>query len=292
MFRGSYVALVTPMNDDASTDWQALERFVEWHIEQGSDGLVAMGTTGESATYDMKEHIEVVRFVVEQTKQRIPVIAGTGGNSTQEALELTQAAKEVGVDGALLVTPYYNRPTQEGLYLHHKYIADRVALPQLLYNVPSRTACDMQADTVGRLAELPNICGIKDATGDIQRLRDIKAKVDSDFSLLSGDDATSCEFLIEGGHGFISVTANILPAKLARLCELVASGQVEEAKQLNSELEELNQALFLEPNPIPVKRAAALMGFGQDVLRLPLTPLSEPYREALDTALRNAGLIA
>lgn len=291
MFRGSFVAIVTPMKKDASTDWSALERLIEWHIEQGSHGLVAMGTTGESATYDMKEHIDVVRFVVEHTKKRIPVIAGTGANSTSEALELTEAAKAVGVDGALLVTPYYNRPTQEGLYLHHKYIADRVDLPQLLYNVPSRTACDMQAETVARLAELPNICGVKEATGDVQRFKDIQALVPDDFDLLSGDDESSCEFLCAGGHGVISVTANVLPGKVAKLCELVAAGQVEEAQALNRELEELNRVLFLEPNPIPVKRATALLGFGEDVLRLPLTPLAEQYREQLDNALRNAKLI-
>jgi 4-hydroxy-tetrahydrodipicolinate synthase len=291
MFRGSFVAIITPMNDDMSTDWAALERLIEWHIEQGTHGLVAMGTTGESATYNMQEHIDVVRFVIERVAGRIPVIAGTGANSTQEALELTEAAKNAGADGALLVTPYYNRPTQEGLFLHHKYIADRVALPQLLYNVPSRTACDMMPETVGRLSGLPNIVGIKDATGDIQRLRDTQSKVASGFDLFSGDDESACEFLSQGGHGVISVTANVLPAKFAKLCELVAAGQVEEAVLLNAELEELNRVLFIEPNPIPVKYAMAKMGFGHNVLRLPLTPLAEQYCETLDSALRAAGCL-
>lgn len=291
MFRGSYVALVTPMKEDTSLDWDALEKFIEWHIEQGSHGLVPVGTTGESATLSMSEHAEVIKRVVQQVDGRVPVIAGTGANSTSEALELTLAAQEAKADGALLVTPYYNKPTQEGLYQHYKHIADNTAIPLVLYNVPSRTACDLLPETIGRLAAISSIVGIKEATGDIQRMKDIAAVVDDTFSLLSGDDGTAQDFLEAGGHGFISVTANIAPAEMSQLCELVAEGKVEEARRLNARLMSLHTELFVESNPIPIKWAASQLGFGADVLRLPLTSLCEENKAGLRDAMKENGII-
>ncbi len=291
MFRGSMVALVTPMKADGALDWAALDKLLDWHVEKGTDGIVAMGTTGESATLDMAEHIEVIRHVVKRIDGRVPVIGGTGANSTSEALQLTQAAADAGVDGALLVTPYYNKPTQEGLFLHHQYIAERVALPQLLYNVPGRTACDMLPDTVARLAAIDNIVGIKEATGSLERLAEIRARVPAEFSLLSGDDESSLEFMLAGGHGVISVTANVVPADMARLCELARRGEVEEARALDARLLSLHRNLFLEANPIPVKWAVAQLGFGTEALRLPLTPLSESLRPALRQAMIENSLL-
>lgn len=291
MFRGSFVALVTPMMADTSIDWDALDKLVEWHIEQGSHGLVAMGTTGESATLNMGEHLSVIKKVVAQVNGRIPVVAGTGANSTSEALELTQGAKDANADGALLVTPYYNKPSQEGLYLHHKYIADRVALPQLLYNVPGRTACDMSPETTARLSRVDNIVGIKDATGDMQRLADIRESVSADFLLLSGDDETGLSFMEQGGHGVISVSANVAPKQMAKLCELALAGKVEEAREIDNRLQSLHKNLFLEANPIPVKWAVSQLGFGTDSLRLPLTPLAEPYRAMLKSAMLENNLL-
>lgn len=291
MFQGSLVALVTPMKADTSLDWAALEKLVEWHIEQGTQGIVAMGTTGESATLDMSEHLDVIRRVVDQVSGRVPVIAGTGANSTSEAMELTQGAADAKADGALLVTPYYNKPTQEGLFLHHKYIAENVALPQLLYNVPGRTACDMLPETVARLSKLDNIVGIKDATGDMQRLADTRALVADDFVLLSGDDESSLDFLLQGGHGVISVTANVAPAQMSEMCELARLGKVEEARGIDARLLSLHRNLFLESNPIPVKWAVAQLGFGTDALRLPLTPLAEQYRGVLAEAMRENALL-
>jgi 4-hydroxy-tetrahydrodipicolinate synthase len=291
MFRGSFVALVTPMKKDASLDWDALEKFVEWHIAKGSNGLVPVGTTGESATLSMSEHAEVIKRVVELVDGRVPVVAGTGANSTSEALELTLAAQDAKADGALLVTPYYNRPTQEGLYQHYKHIAENTDIPLVLYNVPSRTACDMLPETVARLASIPGIAGIKEATGDVDRMLAIKALVPEDFSLLSGDDESAGEFLEKGGHGVISVTANIVPSEMAQLCELLANGKVEEAHTLNSRLMSLHTQLFIEPNPIPVKWAAARLGFGEDVLRLPLTSLIEEHQSGLLKAMAENGLV-
>ena len=292
MFRGSLVALVTPMKADASLDWDALEKLVEWHIAEGSNGLVAMGTTGESATLSVVEHMDVVRHVVKQVAGRIPVIAGTGANSTSEALELTRSAQDAGVDGALLVTPYYNKPTQEGLFLHHQYIAERVALPQLLYNVPGRTAVDMLPETVARLALVDNIVGIKDATGDVSRLIETKALVADDFLFLSGDDETSCEFLHSGGHGVISVTANVVPKLMAKMCELVRQDKVEDAKAIDAGLLDLHKNLFLESNPIPVKWVVSQLGFGTDTLRLPLTTLAEPHQDILRDILVKHSLLS
>lgn len=290
MFHGSLVALVTPMTPDNALDWEALAKLVEWHIEQGTNGIVAVGTTGESATLDMDEHLEVIARVVRQVNGRVPVIAGTGANSTSEALELTQGARDAGVDACLLVTPYYNKPTQQGLYLFHKCIADEVDIPQLLYNVPGRTAVDMLPDTVAQLAALPNIIGIKEATGDMQRLRDIQAKVDSGFLLLSGDDMTAREFLELGGHGEISVTANVAPRQVAEVYRLSQAGQHDRARQVDAVLRPLHSALFVESNPIPVKWALQQMGLIAGGIRLPMTPLSEPHHALVQAAMRAAGI--
>lgn len=299
MIRGSLVALVTPMKADLSLDLDALHSLVEWHIEQGTHGIVAVGTTGESATLNVGEHIEVIRKVVNQVAGRVPVIAGTGANSTQEALELTQRAQEAGVDACLLVTPYYNKPTQEGLFLHHEYIAKRVAIPQILYNVPGRTAVDMLPETVARLAAVDNIIGIKEATGDMQRLQDIITHLenaspqgrDKDFLLFSGDDGSALEFMRLGGHGDISVTANVAPSMVAQMCELIAQGKVEEASAIDEKLQPLHSALFLEANPIPVKWAVAALDMMENHIRLPLTPLSAGFQEPLRRAMHSAQLL-
>lgn len=287
---GSIVALVTPMNQDGSIDWTALDHLVEWHIEQGTHGIVAVGTTGESATLDVHEHIEVIRRVVEKVRKRIPVIGGTGANSTKEAIELTEAAREAGVDACLLVTPYYNKPTQEGLYLHHRAIAEAVKIPQILYNVPGRTACDMLPDTVARLSAVPNIIGIKEATGKMDRAREILERVPGNFAVYSGDDETAVELMLMGGKGDISVTANIAPAELSRLCSLAMSGKADEARALNERLMPLHKNLFLEANPIPVKWALCHMGKIRSGIRLPLTPFSDKHHAALAAAMKQAGI--
>jgi 4-hydroxy-tetrahydrodipicolinate synthase len=284
MFQGSMVALVTPMHEDGSLDWESLAGLVEWHIEQGTHAIVAVGTTGESATLDMHEHVEVIRRTVDMVNKRIPVIAGTGANSTSEALELTQAAKDVGADGCLLVTPYYNKPTQEGLFQHHAYIASRVAIPQLLYNVPGRTAVDMLPETVARLAKVDNIVGIKEATGNMQRLKDIQA-------LLDGDFATAVDFIELGGRGEISVTANVAPRLVADMCSKAAAGSHAEAHAINEQLMPLHRSLFLESNPIPVKWALLEMGKIAAGIRLPMTPLSERFREPLRQSMMAAGIL-
>lgn len=291
MFTGSMVALVTPMKADLSLDWDALHKLVEWHLEKGTHAIVAVGTTGESATLSMAEHKEVVRRVVDQVNGRVPVIAGTGANSTSEALELTQGAKDAKADACLLVTPYYNKPSQEGLYLHHKTIAEQVAIPQLLYNVPGRTAVDMLPETVARLAAVDNIIGIKEATGSMERLKQLKAMTPDDFIFLSGDDSTAVEFMRLGGQGEISVTANVVPDQTARMCELLLAGNVEEALAIDARLAPLHQALFLEANPIPVKWAVARLGLMGDAIRLPLTPLAEQYRDTVESAMRAANAL-
>lgn len=291
MLKGSIVALVTPMKDDLSLDWDALHKLVEWHIQEGTDAIVAVGTTGESATLSMSENIEVIRRVVDQVQGRVPVIAGTGANSTSEALELTKGAKEVNADACLLVTPYYNKPSQEGLYLHFKKVADEVDIPQLLYNVPGRTAVDMKPETVARLASHKNIIGIKEATGSLERLAELQALIPSDFIFLSGDDATAREFILQGGHGEISVTANVAPQLVAKMCELAAKGEVEEAQAIDAKLAKLHEAMFFESNPIPVKWAVAELGFMGRAIRLPLTPLAEQFRQPLRAAMVEAGVI-
>ena len=290
MFKGSLVALITPMKPDLSLDWDALESLIEWHIEQGTHGIVAVGTTGESATLNVDEHIAVVKKVVGQVNGRVPVIAGTGANSSSEALELTQLAKESGADACLLVTPYYNKPSQEGLYLHHKYVADRVAIPQLLYNVPGRTAVDMLPETVAKLAVHDNIVGIKDATGDMARLTQTIELVGDEFIQLSGDDETAVEFMALGGHGEISVTANVAPKLVSQLCELATSGRVEEARSIDERLLPVHKAMFLEANPIPVKWALSEVGKVQQAIRLPMTNLAEQFQEQVKSAIKEAEL--
>ncbi|WP_020210516.1 4-hydroxy-tetrahydrodipicolinate synthase [Gilvimarinus chinensis] len=291
MIQGSMVALVTPMNADNSLDWQRLSALVDWHLEQGTHAIVAVGTTGESATLDVDEHLAVITHVVNQVAGKIPVIAGTGANSTSEAIELTEGAKNAGADACLLVTPYYNKPTQQGLYLHHKAIAEAVDIPQLLYNVPGRTAVDMQPDVVLELAKLPNIIGIKEATGDMVRAKAIIDAAPDGFKIISGDDETAVELMLLGGHGDISVTANVIPGKLAQMCELAIAGKAEEARAINDSLMSLHRAMFLEANPIPVKWALAQMGVIGEGIRLPMTPLSDVYHEQVRTALRDAGLL-
>lgn len=289
---GSIVALVTPMNADGTIDWLALDKLVEWHIQQGTHAIVAVGTTGESATLTVDEHTEVIRRVVEKTRKRIPVIGGTGANSTQEAIELTEAAKEAGVDACLLVTPYYNKPTQEGLYLHHKAIADAVKIPQILYNVPGRTTCDMLPDTVVRLSTVPNIIGIKEATGNMERAKEILDRVRKDFLVYSGDDETAVELMLMGGKGDISVSANIAPAEVSRLCELAMAVKAEEARALNQKLMPIHKNLFVEANPIPVKWALKEMGKIGAGIRLPLTPLSERFHPVLRNAMTQSGVLS
>ena len=289
---GSIVALVTPMNADGSIDWPTLDKLVEWHIQQGTNAIVAVGTTGESATLTVAEHTEVMRRVVEKVCKRVPVIGGTGANSTQEAIELTEAAKEVGVDACLLVTPYYNKPTQEGLYLHHKAIAEAVKIPQILYNVPGRTACDMLPDTVVRLSTVPNIIGIKEATGKLDRAKEILDRVRNDFFVYSGDDETAVELMLMGGKGDISVTANVAPADVAKLCALAMAGKSDEARALNTKLMPVHKNLFVEANPIPVKWALNAMGKIDTGIRLPLTPLSKNFHDVVKTALKQSGVIA
>ena len=291
MITGSLVALATPMQDDGELDWERLQKLVEFHIEEGSDGIVAVGTTGESATLTVQEHCEVIKRVVEQVNGRVPVIAGTGGNSTQEAVLLTAEAKTLGADACLLVTPYYNKPTQEGLYLHFKTIADAVAIPQILYNVPGRTAVDMLPETVARLAGHENIVGIKEATGILERGTQIRELCGEDFAIYSGDDATGMELMLQGANGVISVTNNLAPRAMHEMCVAALQGDRATAETINAKLDELHQKLFLEANPIPVKWALAQMGLMGEGIRLPLTPLSEGYRPVLREALKQADLI-
>ena len=293
MITGSIVAMVTPMVPETlAVDWPALKKLVDWHIESGTDAIVAVGTTGESATLNVDEHLEVVKVCVQQSAGRIAIIAGTGANSTSEAIELTATAKECGADACLLVTPYYNKPTQEGLYLHYKAIAEAVDIPQILYNVPGRTACDMLAETVCRLAQLDNIVGIKEATGDLERARDIIAGTPGDFAVYSGDDATAVELILLGGKGNISVTANVAPRQMHQLCATALKGNADDARAFNDKVARLHEVLFVESNPIPVKWAVAELGLmAQDAIRLPLTPLTTAYQAELKAAMQNAALL-
>ncbi len=290
MFRGSMVALVTPMTDDGAIDEKALDSLIEFHIVNGTDAIVAVGTTGESATLDEEEHCYVIRHVVKTVAGRIPVIAGTGSNSTTEAIELTRCAKDAGADACLLVTPYYNKPTQEGLYLHHKAIAEAVDIPQILYNVPGRTAVDMLTETVVRLSKISNIIGIKEATGDIQRAREILTAVSGEFDIYSGDDATGMDFMLAGGHGVISVTTNVAPKAMHDMCVAALAGDKETASTINNTLMALHQDLFLEANPIPVKWALHDMGMIGTGIRLPLTVLSETHHGKIRAALKLANV--
>ena len=285
MFSGSMVALVTPMRADGSIDSDSLHNLVEFHIDNGSDAIVAVGTTGESATLSVAEHCHVVGQVVKQVNGRVPVIAGTGANSTSEAIDLSQYAKDLGVDAVLLVTPYYNRPTQEGLYLHYKAIAEAVDIPQILYNVPSRTACDLLPETVARLAEIPNIIGIKEATGDISRVEQINTLCNTKLELYTGEDANTVDFIVAGGQGVISVTANVAPAAMHEMCAAALDDNIVRARQINNDLALLHQSLFVEANPIPVKWALTEMGKMPAGIRLPMTVLSDRYHQPVRDAL-------
>jgi 4-hydroxy-tetrahydrodipicolinate synthase len=291
MISGSIVALVTPMCPDGAVDWEALQRLVSWHVAEGTGAIVAVGTTGESATLDVDEHLAVIKAVISTAAGRIPVIAGTGANSTREAIELTRAAADAGADACLLVTPYYNKPTQEGLFLHHKALSEAVAIPQILYNVPGRTGVDMSNATVARLAGLPNIVGIKDATGNLGRGRELIEMVGDRMAVYSGDDATAHELILMGAKGNISVTANVVPGQMARICAAALKGDAESARSLNAPLEALHRDLFIESNPIPVKWALHEIGLIGNGIRLPLTMLSESCREPVRAALRLAGAL-
>ena len=292
MISGSIVALLTPMHPDSlEVDWDALKKLVDWHIEQGTNSIVAVGTTGESATLSVAEHAQVISVVVEQAAGRLPIIAGTGANSTREAIELTQAAADAGADACLLVTPYYNKPTQEGLYLHYKAVAEAVDIDQILYNVPGRTACDMLPETVLRLSAIHNIIGIKEATGDLERARQIIALCPEDFAVYSGDDATARELMLLGGDGDISVTANVAPKLMSEMCAAALSADAERAEALDLKLAGLHNSLFVEANPIPVKWAVAELGLLANALRLPMTPLSETHYEVVRAAMRSAELV-
>ncbi len=291
MFRGSMVALVTPMVDGGGVDDKALADLLEFHIENGTDAIVSVGTTGESATLDEHEHCAVIRRTVDVVNGRIPVIAGTGANSTREAVDLTRCAMEAGADACLLVTPYYNKPTQEGLYRHHRAVAEAVPVPQILYNVPGRTAVDMLPDTVERLSHISNIVGIKEATGSIERAREIIDRCGDRLDVFSGDDATAIELMLVGGKGDISVTANVAPRDMHDMCAAALAGDRTTAEKINDRLMPLHKALFLESNPIPVKWALYEMGLIPAGIRLPLTMLSEQHHDAVRSALQQAGVL-
>jgi 4-hydroxy-tetrahydrodipicolinate synthase len=291
---GSIVAIVTPMQEGGALDLAALSRLIEFHIANGTAGIVIVGTTGESPTVGFDEHCLLIKSAVEAVRGRIPVIAGTGANSTAEAIELTAYAKEAGATSCLSVVPYYNKPTQEGLYRHFRTIAERVDLPLILYNVPGRTAADLATDTVLRLAEVPGIAGIKDATSDMTRHIELLRRLPEgrSFALYSGNDDTALPYILLGGHGVISVTANVAPRLMADMCRAALAGDLATARRLNNRLMPLNTRLFVEANPIPVKWALAAMGLIQPALRLPLVPLSEPQHATVRAALRESGVLA
>ena len=291
MISGSIVALVTPMFDDGAVDWESLDSLLEMHIREGTSAIVSVGTTGESATLSVREHCEVISHTVGKIAGAIPVIAGTGANATYEAIELTASAKDSGADACLLVAPYYNKPTQEGLYQHHKKVAEAVSIPQLLYNVPGRTAVDMSPETTGRLAEIENIVGIKDATGDLERGRQVLDVCAGKMAVYSGDDATAAELMLMGAQGNISVTANVAPGLMADLCSIAMAGKQEEARELDAKLQALHEAMFLESNPIPVKWALATQGLIGHHLRLPMTQLAPAYHGQVRAALRLLNLL-
>ncbi|MCL1479217.1 4-hydroxy-tetrahydrodipicolinate synthase [Marinobacter sp. M3C] len=292
MITGSLVALVTPMHPNGDIHWEHLDKLVDFHIENGTHGIVAVGTTGESATLDPEEHCKTIGHIIKRVNGRIPVIAGTGGNSTREAIALTSAAHKLGADACLLVVPYYNKPTQEGLYQHFRTIAEAVPMmKQMLYNVPGRTACDMLNETVVRLADIPNIIAIKDATGNIPRGAELIQAVKGRLDVYSGDDATAMELMLAGAKGNVSVTANVAPRAMADLCTAAVAGSREEAERLNELLMPLNRKLFLEANPIPVKWALQRMGMIGDGLRLPLTVLSEQFHGEVEEALKASGVL-
>lgn len=291
MFTGSLVALVTPMRPDGALDLDGLKRLIDWHVEQGTDGLVIVGTTGESPTVDQAEHCQLIRVAALHAAGRIPVIAGTGANSTAEAIELTQCAKQAGAVAGLSVAPYYNKPTQEGLYRHFKAIAEAVDLPLILYNVPGRTVADIGNDTVFRLAQVPGVIGIKDATGNIERGSELIKRAPKGFAVYSGDDASGLALMLMGGQGVISVTSNVAPKLMHEMCVAAFAGELSRAREINFRLFGLHQKLFVEANPIPVKWALAEMGLIGRGIRLPLTELSAAHHETLRTALREAGAL-
>lgn len=291
MFQGSMVAMVTPMRPDTQVDFPAMERLIDFHIENGTQGIISVGTTGESATLGFELHAEVMERTVKHAAGRVPVIAGTGGNSTAEAIHLTRVAGEIGADAVLLVVPYYNKPTQEGLYQHFKLIAETVPIPQILYNVPGRTGCDMLTATVDRLADIENIVGIKDATGDLNRARELVETCGGRMNILTGEDGTACEHMLLGGKGDISVTANVAPGAMRALCDAAMAGDTETARRINETLADLHAALFFEANPIPVKWALHEMGMIDRGIRLPMTWLADEYHEPARAALRKAGII-
>lgn len=292
MFTGSIVALITPMDEKGHVCRSSLKKLIDYHVDAGTSAIVSVGTTGESATLSHDEHGDVVMLTLDLADGRIPIIAGTGANATSEAISLTKRFHNSGIIGCLTVTPYYNRPTQEGLYQHFKAIAESTDLPQMLYNVPSRTGCDMLPETVGRLAKIKNIIGIKEATGNLTRVSQIKELVDNDFILVSGDDANALDFMQLGGHGVISVTANVAAHQMAEMCKLAAAGQFAKAREINQRLMLLHHKLFIEPNPIPAKWAARELGLvATDTLRLPMTPLTDASRPVILDALKHAGLL-
>jgi 4-hydroxy-tetrahydrodipicolinate synthase len=291
MIKGSIVAIVTPMQEDGSLDMAAFRALIDFHIEQGTDGIVVVGTTGESPTVDVDEHVALIEQAVKHAAGRMPIIAGTGANSTREAIELSKQAKKVGADASLSVVPYYNKPTQEGLYQHFKAIAEAVDIPQILYNVPGRTVADMNNDTVLRLAQIPNIVGIKDATGGIERGCDLIQRAPKDFAIYSGDDASTLALILMGAVGTISVTANVAPKLMHEMCAAALAGEVAKAREINERLLGLHRKLFIEANPIPVKWAVARMGRMKNALRLPLTPLAAAAQPEVENAMRQAGVI-
>ena len=291
MITGSLVAIVTPMHEDGRLDLESFRKLIDWHVAEGSDGIVVVGTTGESPTVDFDEHKQLIRVAVEHAKGRIPIVAGTGGNSTAEAIELTESAKHAGATACLSVVPYYNKPTQEGMYRHFRTVAEKVGLPMILYNVPGRTVADLHNDTVLRLAQAPSIIGIKDATANIERGTDLVKRAPRDFAIYSGEDSTALALILMGGHGVISVTANVAPKLMHQLCAAALVGDVKRAREINLRLLPLHQRLFLEANPIPVKWALAEMGMMEAGLRLPMTPLSDRFHQPVREALHEAGVL-
>jgi 4-hydroxy-tetrahydrodipicolinate synthase len=294
MITGSLVAIVTPMRSgeehDGKLDLPRFRKLIDWHVEEGTDGIVVVGTTGESPTVDFDEHKELIRLAVQHSRGRIPIIAGTGGNSTAEAIELTESAKQAGATACLSVVPYYNKPTQEGMVRHFRKIAETVDLPMILYNVPARTVADLQNDTVMRLAEVPGIIGIKDATASIERGTDLIKRAPRNFAIYSGEDATAAAIILLGGHGVISVTANVAPKAMHQMCAAALVGDVKKAREINLKLLPLHQRLFVEANPIPVKWALAEMGMIEPGLRLPLSPLADKFHQTVREALHEAGI--
>ena len=292
MLQGSLVAIVTPMFDDGSLDLDALRKLIDWHIDAGTDGIVIVGTTGESPTVDVNEHCLLIKTTVEQVAGRVAVVAGTGANSTREAIELTRNAKELGADACLLVAPYYNKPTQDGLYQHYAAVSGAVDIPQILYNVPGRTGCDIHNDTVIRLSAISNIVGIKDATGGIERGTDLLLRLPKDFAVYSGDDATGMALMLLGAHGVISVTANVAPKLMHEMCVAAMAGNVKTACEINAKLFALHQKLFVEANPIPAKWVLQQMGLIKTGIRLPMVNLSAQYHDVLKNAMNRAEIFS